>query len=139
MSANPGGLTRLVLAAILSIQCTGCLVGPDFSEPSAPVANKWLESKDPSVISAPLETAAKRADWDWWTVFHDPVLDRLIRLAYEQNLTLVSAGTRVLDARAQLGVAIGEFFPPLQQGKGSIIYERPSHADPTANPLAGVL
>jgi NodT family efflux transporter outer membrane factor (OMF) lipoprotein len=78
-------------------------------------------------------------DWDWWAVFGDPVLDRLIRVAYEQNLSLVSAGTRVLQARAELGVAIGEFYPQLQQGKGSIIYDRPSHADPTANPLTGVL
>ena len=73
-------------------------------------------------------------DWDWWTVFHDPVLDRLIRVAYEQNLSLQSAGTRVLEARAQLGVAIGEFYPQLQQGKGSMIYSRSSHADPTATP-----
>ena len=139
MSANPRGLTRLMLAMVLLLQCGGCLVGPDFSEPPAPVANKWLESNDPSVISAPLVTPQTRADWDWWTVFHDPVLDRLIRVAYEQNLSLVSAGTRVLEARAQLGVAIGEFYPQLQQGKGSMIYDRPSHADPTANPLAGIL
>src|SRR6266478_4057253 len=139
MSANPRGLTRLMLAMVLLLQCGGCLVGPDFSEPPAPVANKWLESNDPSVISAPLVTSQTRADWDWWTVFHDPVLDRLIRVAYEQNLSLVSAGTRVLEARAQLGVAIGEFYPQLQQGKGSMIYDRPSHADPTANPLAGIL
>jgi NodT family efflux transporter outer membrane factor (OMF) lipoprotein len=139
MSANPRGLTRLMLAVVLPLQCGGCLVGPDFSEPSAPVASKWLESNDPSVISAPLETPGKRVDWDWWTVFHDPVLDRLIGVAYEQNLSLVSAGTRVLEARAQLGVAIGEFYPQLQQGRGSVIYDRPSHADVTANPLTGVL
>jgi len=75
-----------------------------------------------------------RTDWDWWTVFRDPVLDRLIRVAYEQNLSLASAGTRVLEARAQLGVAIGEFYPQLQHGTGSMIYDRPSHADPTAAP-----
>ena len=136
MSANPRGLTRLMLAVVLPLQCGGCLVGPDFSEPSAPVASKWLESADPSVISAPLETPGKRVDWDWWTVFHDPVLDRLIGVAYEQNLSLVSAGTRVLEARAQLGVAIGEFYPQLQQGKGSMIYSRSSHADPTATPAS---
>ncbi len=134
MSANPRGLTRLMLAVVLLLQCGGCLVGPDFAEPPAPVASKWLESSDPSVISAPLVPAGERADWDWWAVFHDPVLDRLIRTAYEQNLSLVSAGTRVLQARAELGVAIGEFYPQLQQGKGSMIYDRPSHADPTAAP-----
>src|ERR1700736_5277308 len=71
-------------------------------------------------------------------VFRDPVLDRLIRVAYEQNLSLVSAGTHVLEARAQLGVAIGEFYPQLQHGTGSMIYDRPSHADPTAAPQLGI-
>ena len=138
MSANPRGLARLMLAVVLLLQCGGCLVGPDFSEPSAPVASKRLESNDPAVISAPLENAGMRTDWDWWTVFRDPVLDRLIRVAYEQNLSLASAGTRVLEARAQLGVAIGEFYPQLQHGTGSMIYDRPSHADPTAAPQLGI-
>jgi NodT family efflux transporter outer membrane factor (OMF) lipoprotein len=115
------------------LPCGGCLVGPDFSPPSPPVADKWLEANNRSV------DARNQEYRDWWKVFHDPVLDRLIETAYNQNLSLVSAGTRVLEARAQLGVAIGEFYPQVQQGKGSIIYDRPSHADPTANPLAGVL
>jgi NodT family efflux transporter outer membrane factor (OMF) lipoprotein len=110
------------------------MVGPDFSEPSAPVASKWLEANNPSVKTASLDTAGKREDWDWWRVFHDPVLDRLIRTAYEQNLSLVSAGTRVLGARAELGVAIGEFYPQVQQGSGSVTYIRPSHADSTKFP-----
>ena len=79
-------------------------------------------------------SAAHPEDWAWWTVFHDPVLDRLIKIAYDQNLDLVSAGTRVLEARAELGVAIGEFYPQLQHGTGSMIYSRESHADPTATP-----
>jgi NodT family efflux transporter outer membrane factor (OMF) lipoprotein len=40
----------------------------------------------------------------------------------------------VLEARAQLGVAIGEFYPQLQQGTGSVTYIRPSHADTTTFP-----
>jgi NodT family efflux transporter outer membrane factor (OMF) lipoprotein len=110
------------------LPCGGCLVGPDFSAPSAPIADKWLESNNLSVDTRNQEYR------DWWTVFHDPVLNRLIETAYNQNLTLISAGTRVLEARAQLGVAIGEFYPQLQQGRGSMIYDRPSHADPTAAP-----
>src|SRR6266567_2091002 len=119
---------RVLLALALLLPCGGCLVGPDFSAPSAPAADKWLETNNPSVDTR------KQEYRDWWTVFHDPVLNRLIETAYNQNLTLVSAGTRVLEARAQLGVAIGEFYPQLQHGTGSMIYDRPSHADPTAAP-----
>ncbi len=119
---------RLGFALVLLSSCGGCLVGPDFSSPSAPVAEKWLEADNASVDIRNQEYR------DWWKVFHDPVLNRLIEIAYNQNLTLVSAGTQVLEARAQLGVAIGEFYPQLQQGNGSVTYIRPSHADTTTFP-----
>lgn len=119
-------------AAALPLVCGACMVGPDFKSPPPPVAAKYLEGDSPSV-----ET--RREEYrDWWTVFHDPVLDRLIAIAYNQNLTLVAAGTRVLQARAELGVAIGDFYPQSQQATSSIIYDRPSHADPTATPQSQV-
>src|SRR5271170_1931901 len=119
----------LWLGLVLPLCCAGCLVGPDFSSPSVPVAEKWIEANDPSVDTR------KQEYRDWWKVFHDPVLNRLIEIAYNQNLTLIDAGTRVLEARAQLGVAIGEFYPQLQQGNGSVTYIRPSHADTTEFPV----
>jgi len=121
-------LGKLIVSA-LPLWCSGCLVGPDFSTPSAPVAEKWLEANNPSVDTRNQEYR------DWWTVFHDPVLNRLVEIAYNQNLTLVSAGTRVLEARAQLGVAIGEFYPQVQQGTGELTYIRPGHADTTRFPV----
>src|SRR5271155_4953964 len=121
-------LWRLVFAALLTAQMGGCMVGPDYQSPPAPAATKFLEANQPSV-----ET--KRQEYEaWWRVFDDPVLDRLIHIAYHQNLSLVAAGTRVLQARAELGVAIGEFYPQSQQASSSLIYLRPSHSDPTAAP-----
>jgi NodT family efflux transporter outer membrane factor (OMF) lipoprotein len=117
-----------LFVSALMLWCAGCLVGPNFSEPKAPVAEKWLEAGNASVDTRNQEYR------DWWKVFHDPVLDRLIETAYNQNLTLVSAGTQVLEARAQLGIAVGEFYPQLQQGNGSVTYIRPSHADTTEFP-----
>ena len=122
MSGNPRG-PRLVLTALLLLQCTGCLVGPDFSAACGSGCEQVARvERSVGHIRTSAQTTGKRVDWDWWTVFHDPVLDRLIEIAYEQNLTLLSAGTRVLQARAQLGIAIGEFYPQLQQGIGAISY-----------------
>ena len=56
---------------------------------------------------------------EWWTVFNDPVLNRLVETARSQNLTLRSAGLRVLQANAQLGIATGRKFPQVQQVTGS--------------------
>src|SRR3990167_9863307 len=42
--------------------------------------------------------------------------------AYQQNLTLREAGFRVLAARAQFGIAVGNFFP--QQQNNTLNYTR---------------
>jgi NodT family efflux transporter outer membrane factor (OMF) lipoprotein len=55
----------------------------------------------------------------WWTVFGDPLLNDIVVRAYNQNLTLREAGYRILAARAQLGIATGEFFPQEQTANGS--------------------
>src|SRR4051812_22351702 len=102
MGRSPAARRR-ILAAALVLPFTGCMVGPDFSNPPAPVAGKWLESSNTAVQSDHQEYEK------WWTVFRDPTLDRLIEIAYQQNLTLMAAGARVIEARATLGVAIGEF------------------------------
>ena len=139
MSANWRSVAYLVFATALALLCAACMVGPDFSSPSAPVADRWLESRDPSVKSVPLISSANREDWAWWTVFHDPVLNRLIEIAYDQNLALVDAGTRVLEARAQLGVAIGEFYPQVQQGRGGITYNPAEPFRPLIGPPSAFL
>jgi NodT family efflux transporter outer membrane factor (OMF) lipoprotein len=120
-------LRQAVVVALL-LPSAGCAVGPDFVVPAAPTADKYLEARNHSLGS-------NRQDYrDWWKVFHDPVLDRLVEIAYDQNLTLISAGTKVLQARAELGVAIGEFYPQQQQAVGVVTYNRPSHADAAGNP-----
>ena len=118
-----------VLAVMLALPFAGCMVGPNFATPTAPAADKFLESSNPSILSDRQEYE------EWWTVYHDPTLDRLIKIAYDQNLTLLAAGARVLEARAELGVAIGEFYPQTQQIGASVGYNQASRVDPTSNPL----
>jgi outer membrane protein TolC len=103
------------IACVLLVALTGCKVGPDFTAPNAPLADRWLQSGDPAV-----HTDQQNYE-QWWTVFHDPTLDRLIDIAYHQNLTLLAAGTRVLEARAVLGVSIGEFYPQPDAPAGKLL------------------
>lgn len=104
--------------AVLALLVAGCMIGPDFQRPPAKVAARWTESND-----AGLDT--NRVEYrDWWAVFNDPVLTRLIAIAYRQNLGLLAAGVRVLEARAQLGIAIGNFYPQQQQVGAAVNYNR---------------
>ncbi len=111
------GLEVILLVSAL-LACAGCMVGPNFQRPKVTVSADWLEAGDRRVSA---ESAAYR---DWWKAFDDPALDRLIERAYRENLSLRQAGVRVLQARAQLGIAAGEIFPQTQQGVGAVQYYR---------------
>lgn len=140
--------TRLVLTFVLgAINLTGaaaygqttrgpllnwwnndCKVGPNYARPAAPVASEWIDYANPKLNSQAQPHAA------WWTVFNDSTLNRLIQTAYQQNLTLRTAGARILEARAQLGIARGELFP--QQQSAFAQYSRIKLSDKVANPPA---
>lgn len=100
-------------ALVAAISGAGCKVGPDYERPEAAVNAGWLDD----ARGAAGEGAAAPA---WWETFHDPTLDALIQSARASNLTLRVAGLRVIEARAQLGIAVGQFFPQLQQAFGNV-------------------
>jgi NodT family efflux transporter outer membrane factor (OMF) lipoprotein len=111
---------------LLTTTLTGCMVGPDFATPAAPVADKWLEWRSRSLKSS------EAAPGEWWRLFRDPVLNKLIDTAYAQNLTLSSAGAKVLEARATLGIAVGSFYPQAQGASAGVGYVRASNATPAS-------
>ncbi|MDH3797453.1 MAG: TolC family protein [Desulfobacterales bacterium] len=117
---------RLVYGMVAAIfLTTGCsMVGPDFVKPEAPVETEWLEARDPEIKTAPSDYKV------WWSAFNDPVLDSLVENAYQQNLPLQISGIRILQARAQLGVIIGNLYPQKQQGRGGASYNKISENAP---------
>lgn len=96
---------------------TGCTtLGPDFKTPDSEVENEWIDIDDPSIKPTSEEFA------EWWKAFNDPILQQLIEKAYLENLTLQIAGLRVLEARAQLGIAKGNLYPQTQEARGGAIF-----------------
>lgn len=106
-------LKFFVLFVLLTLVAGGCaMVGPDYKAPSAPVQDNWLEYEDPLLNTSPVSP-------EWWkTAFNDPILDQLVETALAENLTLRSAGLRVLQARQQLAITIGNQYPQQQQISG---------------------
>jgi len=101
----------MFLAIFFVVGCTR--LGPDFEKPEALVAEDWIEVDQEKISRQPADHP------EWWTVFNDPVLNQLIETARSQNLTLRSAGLRVLQANAQLGIVTGGKYPQVQQVSGS--------------------
>jgi NodT family efflux transporter outer membrane factor (OMF) lipoprotein len=102
--------------------CSGChltrwahncfKVGPNYSRPPADTACAWIDYRNPRVKSEEADLS------QWWGTFNDPVLDSLIESAYQQNISLRTAGARILGARAIRGIAVGNLFPQLQEAFG---------------------
>ena len=129
------GMTRVqsrILFVTLATACCCCLVA---ARSVLTLRSQTPRSPPTGWKQGTLRSTHDRVDYQtWWTAYHDPTLDRLIDLAYQQNLSLLAAGTRVLEARAKLGVAIGEFYPQTQQIGANVSYNQASQVDPTSNP-----
>jgi len=125
-----GGVPYWIVAGAFLLPIAACTVGPNFTAPVAPLAEKFRDVNNRSVQSGPREYER------WWEGFRDPTLNKLIQIAYNQNLTLLSAGTRVLQARAVLGIAVGIAYPQVQQGVGSVLNNKSSAATPLSPPNA---
>jgi len=104
-------------AGLLVSSCT--TVGPEYVQPEAPLADAWQTSP----------AGLKATDYelvDWWDAFNDPILDDLVNRAHQQNLSLELAGLRVLESRAQLGIATGAQYPQQQFASGGATHISPS-------------
>ena len=96
---------------------TGCMaLGPDYKKPDtdAFVEKEWLNAEKKSLEpTLPLEVK-------WWNnAFHDETLNHLVEMALSENLSLRSAGLRVLQARQKLAIAVGSQYPQTQALQGS--------------------
>jgi NodT family efflux transporter outer membrane factor (OMF) lipoprotein len=94
----------------------GFKVGPNYAPPPAPVAPAWIDSDSPVLQGEPID------ECQWWTIFDDTTLNGLIEMARGQNLDLRVAGTRILEARAQRNIAVGNLFPQSQSAIATYVH-----------------
>jgi len=120
MKFNTGNAFLPVVFCCVLLLPACAKIGPDFLRPASSVSANWLEAGSDSVK---FDAADYR---EWWKGFNDPVLDRIIDRAYNENISLKAAGVRVLEARAQLGIAVGNLYPQSQQASGSVTFNRTS-------------
>jgi NodT family efflux transporter outer membrane factor (OMF) lipoprotein len=108
---------RLLLLGAFGL--SGCVqLGPDFHPPQLP----WIEHWNSPALEHVSQRQPQPDVKQWWTVFADPILDHLIAEADAHNSSLKIAGLRVIEARAQLGVAQSGRYPQLQQARADSVY-----------------
>jgi len=96
-------MRKVMVTAVLPLFLASCNVGPKYKKPTfQPPANFYMEDQA-STNSA--------ADLAWWELFKDPVLQGLLREAFNNNYDLRLAISRVEQERALLGVSRSQYYP----------------------------
>jgi multidrug efflux system outer membrane protein len=111
--------TGTVLAWTLAVLLSGCNVGPNYRRPVSATPQGFrggLAPDLPGATANPGAASISIADQKWAAVFQDPVLQRLVQDALQNNLDLRIAAQRVLQAQAELGVARSQQFPTVSAG-----------------------
>ena len=81
-----------------------CKMGPDYTRPETPKADSWRVTAS---------TAESIANLPWWELLKDPELQRLVRMAVEENLDLQIAAANIEEFQAQLMIAKFDLVPSL--------------------------
>lgn len=117
-------LARTAMPVALLALLSSCVtVGPDFESPEPGLSDDWT-----LLLGDNLEPAAE-VPVRWWEIFNDPILNQFVDEAITQNLSLEVAALRVLEARAQLGIASGLRYPQTQAAFGDATRFGPSESD----------
>ncbi|HEY6733703.1 MAG TPA: efflux transporter outer membrane subunit [Roseiarcus sp.] len=126
LASNGRALELLALARaaplIAALAVAGCApVGPHFERPAAIVSPQFKEIKGWK-IATPRANEPKGA---WWSVFHDPELDQLMRVVVVSNQTVKANEANYREGLALINEARAGLFPTVN-GTGSATHESPS-------------
>ncbi|WP_291992338.1 efflux transporter outer membrane subunit [Candidatus Accumulibacter sp. ACC003] len=121
LSRTRARLLAVNAAFVLSACST---LGPDFKPPLLP---SWLADwsggslKSLAKLPAERQGSSSALSPEWWRSLDDPVLDALIDEALRSNPNVRIAGLRIIEARANLGIAGSTLYPQLQQISGEAL------------------
>jgi outer membrane protein, multidrug efflux system len=102
---------KILAVATGLIGLSGCMVGPKYHQPSAPVPPQFKEG-----TTSNGEKTNAIAYSNWWIVFNDPELNQLELQADASNQDLKAAIARVDQAQAFLKASRSYLFPTISAG-----------------------
>jgi NodT family efflux transporter outer membrane factor (OMF) lipoprotein len=98
----------------MAVTLCGCMVGPDYRRPAAPVPVAFKELPGWK-LATPQDAAPKGA---WWEVFKDPVLNALEQKIDVSNQTLAADEAAYRNAQAVVDEARASLFPSVTVSPG---------------------
>lgn len=101
-------LMRSSSLAVLTLVLAGCSTPPPVPLKPGDLPAAFTAPTTPDAANAPVWPAT-----DWWTGFNAPELPALETTAKAENLDLLAAAARVVQAQANTGIAGSALFPAL--------------------------
>jgi multidrug efflux system outer membrane protein len=98
-------IKKIFLTGVV-LYLAGCSVGPDYTAPSFNFKDLWTSSDSKTTQPEAINTK-------WWTVFNDPLLEKYIARAIENNKDIKIALANVRGARAARREQGGSFWPEI--------------------------
>ena len=95
---------KLIHTFFFTLLLSSCILGPNFQTPGATGGSTWKQAQ---------AIPAARLPDQWWRLFNDRELTRLIDRALATNNDLAAARARVETSRALVGLDRAKFFPTL--------------------------
>ena len=97
---------RSLVLAVFSFLLLACAMGPDYSRPDIPTSKSFRMAEEPKDLPS-------LANMPWWELYQDEELQRLIRIALEENKDLKQTIASIEEFRARLSTARMDFAPQL--------------------------
>lgn len=106
--------------SVLAIGCcllaTSCEVGPDYKPDKIPLPKNFSSAPHPPTKEEIAET--EKTMREWWALFQDPVLDRLVDRAIKGNYDLQVATQNILAYQAVKRQASADWYPQMDANAG---------------------
>jgi multidrug efflux system outer membrane protein len=98
-------ICRSFLLGLLSV-LVSCKMGPDYARPGIPVSDSFRMAEEQKDLQS-------LANVPWWELYRDGELQKLIRIALEENKDLKRAVATVDEFAARILVAKTDFAPQM--------------------------
>ena len=119
---------RLSLVGLKALLLTSCMVGPDYTRPSAPMTLAYKEAPPPGEGWKLAQPSDEMSRGKWWEIFGDPQLNALAAQVTVANQDLKVAEARFRQARAIIGFERASLFPTISAGVGITALRRSDNA-----------
>ena len=103
------------LAGLAALLLGGCMVGPEYTKPSAPMTPAYKEA-DGWKAAEPSDNLPRG---QWWAILGDPELQALEEQVAEANQNLKIAEARLREARAMVRFNRAALFPTISTSFGA--------------------